>query len=220
MSAVRTAVDAWERARAAASDVDLGWAEADLADGWALRGDALALIMALVAELRPRHVLELGSGLSTRALARATAGLDPPCAISSIDHDPVFSARAAEGVAGDGFAGVVRFQVAPLVARTFRGRGPMHPTYLLDPDQLATTAPVDLALIDGPPSMLGGRAGTLYQLLDLCRPGTTVLLDDADRPEERQAVAGWAERLGDAIDVTFLSGFERGLARIVVAANW
>jgi predicted O-methyltransferase YrrM len=214
--ATKTSQDGWARAVGAREGIDLTWAGDDLADGWALPADALALLMALVREMAPRHVLEFGSGLSTRALARASSLLPRPCMISSIDHDPAFSVRAAERVRADGLAHLVRFQAAPLVVRRFRGQGPALPTYLVDVDLLASPDPADLVLIDGPPSMLGGRAGILLQALDHCRPGTTVLLDDANRPEEQEALAHWQAELGPDIDVELLTGYERGLARIVI----
>ena len=214
--AIEQSREAWSRATAARKTIDLDWAADDLVDGWALRPDALALVMALVREMQPRHIIEFGSGLSTRALARASSQCDRPCSISSIDHDPVFSARAAERLAADGLDGSVAFQVAPLVVRPFRGWGPIFPTYLVDPTRLASALPADLVLIDGPPAMLGGRAGTLFQVLDLCRAGTTVLLDDANRAAELEAIETWKARLKGMIDVTVLPGFERGLARIMI----
>ena len=58
----------------------------------------------------------------------------------------------------------------------------------------------------------------LYHSLDLAQAGTIVLLDDAEREPERDAVAGWAARLGDAVLIGRPSGYSRGLAAIVVAA--
>ena len=71
-------------------------------------------------------------------------------------------------------------------------------------------------MIDGPPLSLGGREGTLYQMLDYCRPGTIVLLDDAGRKQEQQALQQWKLYLKDAIEVRQLPGFERGLAAIII----
>ena len=46
-------------------------------------------------------------------------------------------------------------------------------------NRMAINLPVDLAIIDGPPEALGGRTGTLYQVMDYIRAGGIVLLDDA-----------------------------------------
>ena len=58
----------------------------------------------------------------------------------------------------------------------------------------------------------------LYQALDVAEAGTVVLLDDAERDLEREALHEWDERLGDAVLIALLSGFARGLSAIIVAA--
>ena len=44
--------------------------------GWHLRAEAMKLVAQIVAEVRPRLVLELGSGSSTVLLARQCASLE------------------------------------------------------------------------------------------------------------------------------------------------
>ena len=61
-----------ERAQASAHAVDVSWLGESTSDNdWPLAADALRFMTALVFEAQPRHILELGSGVSTRALARA-----------------------------------------------------------------------------------------------------------------------------------------------------
>jgi predicted O-methyltransferase YrrM len=213
---VARAVEALDVALREAPAINLEWLDESFADdGWALAPDALRLLAALVAELRPRHVVEFGSGVSTLVLAHAAASSDGS-AISSVDHDPVYVARTAKLLQGQEGEGLVSLQLAPLVARVRADE--LHPHYLLHHGALASERPADLVLIDGPPAALGGRAGMLYQSLDLAQAGTVVLLDDAEREPERGAVAGWAARLGDAVLIGRPSGYSRGLAAIVVAA--
>jgi hypothetical protein len=100
------------------------------------------------------------------------------------------------------------------VARDFGGK--LLPAYLFGERQLASSLPADLILIDGPPLALGGREGTLYQLLDRARPGTIVLLDDASRAAERAIVRRWLDNLDEAIEASYPEGFARGLAAIIV----
>ena len=213
---VERAVGALNAALRAAPETDLSWVDNSLAeDSWALAPDALQVLVALVAELRPKHVVEFGSGLSTVALARAAAPSGRP-AISSIDHDPVYAARTEELLRQHGGDQLVSLQVAPLVARV-RADG-LHPHYLLERASLASERPAELVLVDGPPAALGGRTGMLYQALDVAEAGTVVLLDDAERDLEREALHEWDERLGDAVLIALLSGFARGLSAIIVAA--
>jgi len=180
-TAVERTRGALEAALADTTPVDLSWIDPPPApDGWTLAADALRFLTRLVAHMRPGHVLEFGSGLSTRALARACAALAPPGAVSSIDHDPEFGAIAARALADTPVpGGRVAVQIAPLVARDYGGK--LVPVYHLDAARFASPRPVDLVVVDGPTVVLGGREGTLYQALQFARPGTLLVLDDADR---------------------------------------
>lgn len=103
---------------------------------------------------------------------------------------------------------------APLVARKFAGS--TLPAYDLSSETTESRRPADLVLIDGPPRALGGREAVLYQAMAIARPGTLVLLDDADRAEERRALSAWQRHLGDAIRIEHLDGFPKGLAAVLV----
>jgi hypothetical protein len=205
--------DAIEQALSEAAQVDLSWIKPPpVADGWTLAPDALRFVTRVVEVLRPRHILELGSGLSTRLLSRAGAKLSPKAVVSSVDHDPQFNWESSKVTEAGGAK--VAFHLAPLVVREFGGK--LLGAYLIQPAKLATKRPADLIVIDGPPVNLGGREGTLYQIMDFARPGTVVLLDDSKRPEERAALKAWQDNLGDAITVRQLPGFAKGMASIVI----
>lgn len=211
-----TARSAVEAALADTASVDLTWIQAELRkESWTLAADALRFASSLVKHLKPRHILEFGSGLSTRVLARAVEALGTACAISSIDHDPEFGSMAKNQFAADPRTAVrLKFQIAPLVARDCGGK--LLPVYNISRPRLASRQAADLVIIDGPPLILGGREGTLYQAMDYARPGTVVLLDDAKRSSERAILRRWQESLGDAIEVIDLPRFSKGLAAILV----
>jgi predicted O-methyltransferase YrrM len=214
-NAVAAAQAVLRAALPAASGVDLSWIQPPPShNGWALAPDALRFLVSLIAHLRPRHILEFGSGLSTRVMARACAEIRSPCGITSVDHDPEFGRTAAQEIVDQKVHCRVRFQLAPLVARDCGGR--MLPVYLLRPRYFASQRPPDLVVIDGPPVVLGGREGILYQALDFARPGTIVVLDDAEREEEQVALSRWQDNLGQAIEVSLLHGFTKGMAVIIV----
>jgi predicted O-methyltransferase YrrM len=199
-----------------ATRVDLSWLRRPLtADGWEVAPDLLRLLDALVERLRPRHVVEFGSGVSTVVLARVAARVGG-CRVTSLDHDPQFIRASAEALAGVDGEQCIALQLAPLVARSRAGR--LGPEYLVDAARLASPLPAELVLIDGPPAVLGGRAGMLYQALDYVQAGSIVLLDDAARASECAALDAWHDRLGDAIRISRPEGFAKGLAAIVVAA--
>jgi len=214
-AAVATVWDTVHHALVDAAGVDLSWIQPPPRDNsWTLAPDALRLLVSLVTHVRPRHILEFGSGLSTRVLAWACAESQPSCRVTSIDHDPEYSQIAQKQFAACRLNCHVKFQIAPLVARTYAGK--LLPTYHFRRGQFASQRPVDLVLIDGPVWPLGGREGTLYQILELTRPGTIVLLDDASRKEEAGVLANWQAVLGDAIEIRLLPNFVKGLAAIIV----
>jgi predicted O-methyltransferase YrrM len=182
---------------------------------WTLPVDEQRFLADLIARLKPQHILEFGSGTSTQVLARASAQLDTPSCITSVEHDPDFRRRTIRGLADQRTAGCrIAVQFAPLVLRECGGK--LLPVYRLRPHRFASRRPADLVLIDGPPASLGGREGTLYQVLDFVRRGTLVLLDDANRAEERAVLSRWQDNLGEAIEVKLLAEFSHGMAAIVV----
>lgn len=182
---------------------------------WALPLDEQRFLSSLVTHLKPRHILELGSGTSTQVLARASLQLHTPCCITSIEHDPDFRRSAIRGLTDQRQAGSqIALQFAPLVLREYGGK--LLPVYRLRPQRFACLSPADLVLIDGPPAALGGREGTLYQVLDFARSGTLVLLDDANRAEERAVLSRWQDNLGDAIEIKLLPEFSHGMAAIII----
>ncbi len=209
-----TPTEAIGQALRESGNVDLSWiVPPPAADGWTLAPDALRFITKMVEVVRPRHILELGSGLSTRVLSRAAGGLSPKCVISSVDHDPQYNWETG-GAASEENGAKVKFQLAPLVVREFGGK--LLGAYLMQQSKMASKRPVDLVIVDGPPVNLGGREGTLYQVMDYARAGTIVLLDDSKRPEEKAAIKAWRENLGEAVTVEQLAGFGKGMAAVVI----
>ena len=187
----------------------------ELATPWGLDAASLRLLVTLVRALSPRHVLELGTGVSTRLLCHHAAQASPPFALSAIDHDPRFAPAAQHVTAAAASDGVpARCAIAALVAREFAER--WLPAYHVSWRELASEAPIDLALIDGPPAALGGREGTLYQLMAFARPGTLVLLDDAHRPAERTALRHWTDNFGPAIERLDWPGLPGSLAALLI----
>ncbi len=212
---IESARQSIQRALAARERADISWIQPPPEkDGWTLAADALKFIDALVRELRPAHVIEFGAGLSTKVLARACVEIKSPCAISSIDHDPEFGVSDTRKFVESAPNLTLSSQISPLVARDYGGK--LLPTYYFDRAKLASKSSADLVLIDGPPVNLGGREGVLYQVLEFCKPGTVVLLDDAARNSEQQAARNWQETLGDAVEVIQLPHFTKGMAAVIV----
>ncbi|MPZ22507.1 MAG: hypothetical protein GEU28_02980 [Dehalococcoidia bacterium] len=191
--------------------VDMRWIAEERrgSSTWAMAQDALEFVGRLMFHLNPRHVIEFGSGVSTCVIERATEHYTIDCRISVIENDPKY-ARLTASKTGKRVA----VQLAPLVARSRQGH--VLPSYEIRRGRLASTLPADFLLIDGPPAALGGREGILYQALEFARAGSIVLLDDATREPEVQALERWGADLHDAIQIDLLPGFEKGLASTIV----
>jgi predicted O-methyltransferase YrrM len=206
---------ALEAALADRTRVDISAASLPAQNEWALPVDEQRFLANLVTHLKPQHILEFGSGTSTDVLARASAQLDTPCCITSVEHDPDFRRSTVRGLADQRKPGCrIALQFAPLVLRECGGK--LLPVYRLRPHRFASRRPADLVLIDGPPAALGGREGTLYQVVDFARSGTLVLIDDANRAEERAVISRWQDNLGEAIEMRLLPEFAHGMAAILL----
>ena len=210
-AAAKAALDA---ARESLDLIDLSWLvpEAER-DAWTLADDTLRFITCVLRYLRPRRVLEFGSGVSTRVLAAGCAGLDEPATVVALENDPEFERHTVEALGRDGALGRARVELIHLVVRRWYGQN--LPVYHLPDTVLEAPAP-QLVLVDGPPLPLGGRAGSLLQAVHLAEAGTLVLLDDADRASEQAALALAEKVFGPCIEVFVLDGFAKGLAAVVV----
>jgi predicted O-methyltransferase YrrM len=183
--------------------------------GWMMDEETLAFLIRVIEALGPTHIIEFGSGISTQVIAWACARLRHRCHITSIDHDPEFIERTREQIEAYDPSAPVTYLFAPLVARKLSDR--LLPTYHFSRDAVSVHGFADLIVVDGPPRALGGREGVLYQALDMARVGTLILLHDADRQEEKDAILNWQKVLKGAIQITSLPEFPKGLAAIVVA---
>lgn len=160
----------------------LGWERGLLPPtrGWAASPDVLLILVEYILQHKPKHVIELGSGVSTliisRALEQAGGG-----ELTSIDHDGVFHNITKARMARLGLK--AHYIHAPLT-----GKDPSKCWY--DLNKLDT--PIDLLFIDGPPEAIHPQVrGHASQLFSLLNEGATIILDDADRPGEKAVVESW-----------------------------
>jgi len=158
--------------------------------GWALEPEAAGYLVQTIRTARPDLVLELGSGVSTLlaayALERNDAGR-----VYSFDAEEGFAERTRQLLRLHGLEHRAEVRHAPLQALEtdgWTGRWFDTRAFATLPD-----AGVDLLIVDGPPRRTGRQAR--YPALPVLRaklqPGATVILDDADRAEERETVERW-----------------------------
>ena len=178
-------------------------------DGWAISRSLGRAITARLAELRPRRILELGSGTSTALLA--THAADHGAELVSLEHDGVYHAQTARLLDGLGLRHAVDLRLAPLAP-------------LACPDGVARAwysgdlpaGPFDFVFADGPP-VRQGRGAVLFALAGRLDPGWELWLKDGYRSHERECVALWRRHL--ALDATLRGHDPRGIWVLRPAAH-
>jgi len=163
--------------------------------GWAASPDFLSVLARHVIHARPRVILECGSGVSTVVLAR-TCELNGIGHVYSLEHLPVCAERTRSELRRHGLDGCGEIIDAPLTRHSLEGREwSWYGLQELPPIQ------VDMLVIDGPPKATGPLArypaGPL--LFPHLKPGASVFLDDAHRPDEQDSVARWLRERPDLI---------------------
>jgi hypothetical protein len=166
---------------------------------WSMRPAVLVSIINEIALKKRQRVVELGSGTSTIILARALQRSGGT--LLSIEHDEEWAVYIAGLIRAEGLGDVATVERVDLAPYT-----EAHPAEASDwkvPDEwyqssvLRSVVPsdVDLLVVDGPPA--GRQEDVLVRhpavpvLGDRLAKDFTLLLDDADRPAERETVARW-----------------------------
>ena len=154
---------------------------------FALNPTDLLELLHLVRLRQPRLVLELGSGTSSVWLAYALEQYGGK--LVSLDHDADYARQTRTMLAAHGLAAVAEVREAPL--RELTANGTAYQWY--DVTRLTDLTGIDLLLIDGPPAATGpdARYPALSVLAERLAATATVVLDDANRQDEREAVRRW-----------------------------
>lgn len=156
-------------------------------EGWAIELDGLTYLIELVSRVRPSHVVEFGSGVSTVWLANYLDGSG--ARLVSIEHSDHFAQETTRMLDERGLTCAVDLRVAPLEELHLGG----DRFVWYDTSVLADLRDVDLVLVDGPPGTTCplARYPAVPVMRDRLTAHALVVLDDADREEERRSVARW-----------------------------
>lgn len=165
--------------------------------GRALSPDSCRFVGQIIKLLRPRKVLEFGSGFSSIVIAnelhRQNAG-----SLDSIDNSRGWSKLAYEMAAKYGMLDRVTFHVFELGLRIYPG---LPCVFYKIPENFYSRGPYDLVVADGPGYEVG-RDGVLFEVLArLCVPGY-VILDDCNADHMQQTVTMWQARFASSIILT------------------
>jgi len=141
--------------------------------------------------LKPRHIVEIGPGVSTQVFAAWLRRHDRQGRVYSVEHDAYWSEQCDAWLKHNGLTDYATIITAPLVDTEAYG----EPTHWYDPAALTDTLPgtIDLLLVDAPPSYPDetARRTALAVLADRVSPGGVVLLDDGNRPGETRVAELW-----------------------------
>lgn len=161
-----------------------------LLGGWALSPTGLLQLLDLASSGAVRTIVECGTGVSTIYLAWLLSH-EPGARLVSLEHEPDFARVIGERLRELELDAVAEVRLAPLEPVTVGGWS--GDWYALD--AVNDLEAIDLLLVDGPPRSSGERAR--YPALPVLesRMSSTgiVLLDDANRGEERALLDTWLD---------------------------
>ena len=167
---------------------------------WAASADVLLTLVNISQKVKPKVVLDLGSGISTLVLAKAT----PAAKVFSIDHLEEFAGKTKSLLADHEITNV-DLRVAPLSPNS-AGSDWYQLSALSDINQ------IDLLFIDGPPGSKDDKARhpVLAHCLSKLSPSAVIVIDDAARDGERALAEMFLQAL-PGYELEFLS-HEKGTA--------
>ncbi|GII80693.1 hypothetical protein Sru01_56750 [Sphaerisporangium rufum] len=163
--------------------------------GWAASPDMLRLLVGRIAAGGVKTVVECGSGSSSVWLGYAVERFGGGRVVA-LEHDERFARATRDLVLAHGLQDVVEVRHAPLLPWSGGrdgddGDAVAVPWY--DPAALADLPEVDLVFVDGPPGATAPlvRYPAVPVLLPHCTADAWIVLDDADRPAEREVAERW-----------------------------
>ncbi|MCY9782605.1 class I SAM-dependent methyltransferase [Nocardiopsis sp. EMB25] len=165
--------------------------------GWAASPDVLRVLVRQINRLRPDLVVEFGSGASSvwlgYALRRAGGGR-----LVAIEHDARYAELSRELVAAHGLDDLIEIRHAPLTEVETQevvvgGETVRTADRWYDASVLADLEGIGLVFVDGPPQATGrhARYPAVPTVLPRCTEDAVIVLDDADRPDERAIGDRW-----------------------------
>lgn len=174
--------------------------------GFAIDAQALAHLISLAEERKPRRILELGSGTSTiwlGYLCREFGG-----SLVTLDHLEKYLAATQTAVDRHNLNHQVEGRLAPL--QKINCDGTSFNWYALE--ALNDLSDIDMLVVDGPPAATGPQARypSLPMLIDRLAKNATVVLDDAHRRDELKIVEEWEASFPE------FTRIENGTSRLAV----
>lgn len=165
---------------------------------WAITPETLAELDCRLSTLRPKTILECGSGLSTLIFARYAEN-NPEVKVVSLEHDQKYFDQTALLLGS--LIKRVELLRCDLIENSEHSATDEALIYDVD---LSKYPKFDFVLIDGPPSGAGGREQIFPWIFRRLNKDCEVWLDDGDRPQESQAIKNWKEKYNIVVESTRL----------------
>jgi predicted O-methyltransferase YrrM len=179
---------------------------------WALGAQTLNWLEDQVANLRPRLVLEFGSGASTLCLARFLVDLHGPVAllrVISIDQEESYAAQTRELLRLGGLDTYVKVLSTSLRTQEIEGLVTTCYEMPVTLSEVLDGRKADFVMIDGPAAEAGARFGTLPLARPFLAPSAAFVLDDGLRDGEIWVAHRWAKLPG--VRVEGILNIDKGL---------
>ena len=155
---------------------------------WAASPDLLLTLVEMVQKHQPKLIVELGSGISTLALAKSLLP-GSQTRIISFDHSPEYAQSTKDLLIQHSITGV-EIRVAP-IEQYDRERTWYSKEFFKD------LADIDMLVIDGPPGAQDpqARSGAQIELGSKLSKNAIVIIDDANREGEHAMAESFAQEM-------------------------
>lgn len=160
----------------------------------AISPDFAAKLISLIQKAQPRTIVELGSGVSTIISCYCLEKLGGG-SLLSFDHDAKYAEITRAQLAQHGLDKFGRVIHAPLKPRVL----PSGTWQWYELDEGLDLRSIDILVIDGPPQVPGRltRYPAVPVLYDRLSDSAIIILDDAARADEAEAVNRWLREYPD-----------------------
>ncbi len=161
--------------------------------GYAAAPDFANTLISLIKEQKPKLILEAGSGVSTLISAYCLQSIGKGKVIS-LDHEKNFADLSSKSLFEHELQDTGTVIHAPLTKIDINGK-----TWIWydikDVFEVIKNQSIDLLVVDGPPwnTQDLARYPALPILIDLLSENVIILVDDADRKDERKILNLWRE---------------------------
>lgn len=168
--------------------------------GWPICPDFAVLLASEIVRRKPEIIVELGCGTSTLISGYCLEKLGRGRVVS-LDHERRFADICRENLKVHGLEGFAAVREAPLCDLELGGKSWRY----YDVSPLQGIPPIDILVVDGPPGESGrlARYPALPLLYERLSERAVILVDDADRADERSMVEKWLAEHPD-LECTFL----------------